>query len=154
MKMHKLAIGTLKMVKEFKHAQGRRSDLDNVAFEILMLVKQRKQIRLTDIACQLDFNPSSITRRVQALKKSGHISMESDPKDLRSTLIGLTDAGEEVLLRYLEKSIDGLKGILKEWPVDEIQVLAEMLERFADAMSERRIVMEQSKGVLPDDADQ
>ena len=62
-----LAVGTLRLVKAFKHAQDRRSDLDRVTFEIPLLVQQRGQVRPSDIADELNLNPSSITRRMQGL---------------------------------------------------------------------------------------
>ncbi|CAG7646112.1 hypothetical protein PAESOLCIP111_05102 [Paenibacillus solanacearum] len=149
--LQKLAYGTLRLVKEFQHAQNRRSDLDRVAFEILMLVRQRESMRLTDIASELDFNPSSVTRRIQALKQSGHITVVPDPKDLRSALIRLTDRGEEVLLGFLEKSIDGLELILQDWNDEDIQVLADKLLRLADSMSAWRLAADPIEGVSPDD---
>ncbi|WP_079912466.1 MarR family winged helix-turn-helix transcriptional regulator [Paenibacillus sp. 32352] len=132
--LRKLALGTLKLVKEFQHAQDRRSDLDRVTFEILMLVKIREQMRLTDIAKELQMNPSSITRRIQSLKQLNQISVISDPNDLRSSLICLTEIGEEMLKEFFERSVDGLAHILMEWNDDEIRVLADSLTRYADAM--------------------
>ncbi|CAG7616440.1 MarR family winged helix-turn-helix transcriptional regulator [Paenibacillus allorhizosphaerae] len=149
--LQKLAYGTLRLVKEFKHAQNRRSDLDRVTFEILMLIRQKEQVRLTDIANELDFNPSSITRRIQSLKQSGYIAVISDPKDLRSSLIRLTEIGEGALLHFLEKSIDGLEHILKDWNDDEIKVLADKILRLADSMSDWRIAADKTEGVSPND---
>jgi len=134
----KLALGTLALVKEFKHAQERRSDLDRITFEILMLIKSGEQTRLTDIAKELKMNPSSITRRIQNMKQAGQISVISDPMDLRSSIIRLTETGEEVLLQFFKRSVDGLAHILKEWNDDEIRILTDKLTRYADAMGNWR----------------
>ncbi|WP_018754300.1 MarR family winged helix-turn-helix transcriptional regulator [Paenibacillus terrigena] len=136
--LRKLARGTLKLVKEFKHAQDRRSDLDRVTFEILMLIKSREQIRLTDIAQELQMNPSSITRRIHNLKQLGQVSVISDPNDLRSSLTRLTETGEAVLLDFFERSVDGLAHILQEWDDDELGALADSVTRYADSMGKWR----------------
>lgn len=150
--LQKLAYGTLKLVKEFKHAQTRRSDMDRVTFEILMLIRQKEQIRLTDIANELEFNPSSVTRRVQSLKKSGHISVVSDPMDLRSSLVRLTEDGEGELMSFFERSVDGLEFILKDWSDDEIKVLADNLLRLVDSMSDWRLAKDETEGVTSNNA--
>lgn len=149
--LQKLAFGTLRLVKEFHHAQSRRADLDRVAFEILMLIRLRKQIRLTDIASELEFNPSSVTRRIQSLKSQGHIAAVPDPKDLRSSLVQLTEAGEEMLLQYLERSAGGLENILHDWSNEEIGTLASLIIRLADSMSAARIASDSTKGVSSND---
>ncbi|WP_165452274.1 MarR family winged helix-turn-helix transcriptional regulator [Paenibacillus thalictri] len=140
--LRKLAEATLKLVKEFKHAQDRRADLDRVTFEVLILIKTRQEIRLTDIAQELQMNPSSITRRIQQLKQSGYIAIHSDPKDLRSSLIGLTDYGEQALLQFLERSVEGLARILEGWDDKEVKSLADKLTGYAEAMEQWRIKSE------------
>jgi DNA-binding MarR family transcriptional regulator len=144
--LRRLAQATLKLVKEFKHAQDRRADLDRVTFELLLLIKTHNRIRLTDLAQELQMNPSSITRRIQNLKQSGHISIHSDPNDLRTSLIGLTDHGEQILLQFLERSVDGLAHILKEWDDKEIGLLTDKLAGYAEAMEQWRIKSEAGSG--------
>lgn len=129
-----LAVGTLRLVKAFKHAQDRRSDLDRVTFEILLLVQQRGQVRPSDIADELNLNPSSITRRMQGLRQAGRISMSPDPADQRASLIGLTKAGEDVLALFLERSVDGLEHMLADWRNEDVRRLGDELLRYAEAM--------------------
>ncbi|MCR8629752.1 MarR family winged helix-turn-helix transcriptional regulator [Paenibacillus radicis (ex Xue et al. 2023)] len=143
--LEKLAYGTLRFIQEFKLAQNRRKDLDRVAFEILMLIKLRGQIRPSDIAGELDFNPSSITRRIQSLQQAGQIAVTTAPTDLRSSLISLTPEGEEVLIRFLDRSVDGLELILKQWNEEDVSVFAAMLSRFADTMKEWRLDPDQTE---------
>ncbi|MCU6796873.1 MarR family winged helix-turn-helix transcriptional regulator [Paenibacillus sp. WQ 127069] len=134
-----LAQGTLRLIQEFKNAQNLRTDLDRITFEILMLVKMRGRVRPSDIASELDFNPSSVTRRIQALKQLGQIEINTDPDDLRSSLIGISPAGEAELTRFLEHSVEGLKHILGDWKENEIRVFAEMLGRYSDSMRKWRV---------------
>ncbi|UPK44209.1 MarR family winged helix-turn-helix transcriptional regulator [Paenibacillus pabuli] len=137
--LEKLAYGTLRIVKEFTHAQNLRSDLDRLTFEILLYVKEQGAVRITDIASKLDLNPSSITRRIQGLKQSGHIVAVSDPNDLRSSLVTLSPLGEEELSDFLEVSIDGLAHILRDWNDSEVQRFAKQLLNYADAMRTWRL---------------
>lgn len=137
--LEKLAYGTLRIVKEFTHAQNLRSDLDRLTFEILLFVKEQGAVRITDIASKLDLNPSSITRRIQGLKLSGHIVAVSDPNDLRSSLVTLSPLGEEELSDFLKVSIDGLAHILRDWNDSEVQMFAKQLLNYADSMRAWRL---------------
>ncbi|MEO3945284.1 MarR family transcriptional regulator [Gorillibacterium sp. CAU 1737] len=137
--LQQVAYTTLILVKEFQHAQNERSDLDRVAFEILLLVKRTGRIRITAIANELEFNPSSITRRVQALKQSGHILTVTDENDLRSSLIELTAAGEEALQHFFDRSVEGVGRILKGWEEDDVRTLAAFLSRYTDSMKDWRL---------------
>ncbi|BBH23189.1 hypothetical protein Back11_45340 [Paenibacillus baekrokdamisoli] len=134
-----IAQSTLQLIQEFKKAQDIRSDLDRVSFEILMLVKMKDRIRPSDLAAELDVNPSSITRRLQPLLQAGLVGILTDPEDLRSSLISLTAQGDEALNRFLERSVDGLGIILKEWGEEDIHVLAQTLGRYAESMKDWRL---------------
>ncbi|MCG7407187.1 MarR family transcriptional regulator [Paenibacillus sp. ACRRX] len=137
--LRKLALGTIRLVQEFKKAQELRTEVDRITFEILMMVKNRGRIRPSDIANELHFNPSSITRRIQALKQSGHISVTSDPADLRSSMISISLTGEEELLKFLDKSAYGLERILEQWDEGDIKQFADLLCRYTDTMKDWRL---------------
>lgn len=151
--LQKLALGTLMLVKEFQYALSQRTDLDRVAFELLMLVKRRGEIRITSIANELEFNPSSITRRVQALKQSGHIAVVADPTDLRSSLIRLTPAGEEALTQFFDRSVAGLAHMLQDWSKEDIRTVAASISRYAGAMSAWRSSSQKPKEETADEQD-
>jgi DNA-binding MarR family transcriptional regulator len=137
--LRNLAYGVFRLVQEFKLAQEQRKDLDRVTFEILMLIKSREQIRPSDIAHALDLNPSSITRRIPSLQQAGYISVVTDSSDLRSSLIRLTETGEEVLACFLERSVDGLDMILQDWSAEEARELSILLPRLADTLHTWRL---------------
>jgi DNA-binding MarR family transcriptional regulator len=145
--LRKLTHGTLRLVQEFKKAQDLRTDLDRTTFEILMTLKAREKVRPSDIAIELDFNPSSVTRRIQSLKESGQVAVSTDPTDLRASLISITPEGEEELVRFFDKSVGGLAQILKTWSEDEINNFATMLWHFTDTMKDWRLSHSSSDNV-------
>jgi len=136
--LQKLAYGTLLLIQEFKKVQDMRTDLDRITFEILMQLKVRGQLRPSDIAEELQFNPSSVTRRIQTLEAAGQVAVTTDPADQRSSLIRITPDGDDQLTLFLERSIEGLAGILKDWSGEDVQGLASMLLRYGETMKHWR----------------
>ena len=64
---------------------------------ILMLEREKGQVRSVDIAQALDVSKPSVSHAMKQLRERGYITMDE------SNLITLTDAGREVAERMLER---------------------------------------------------
>ncbi|MFB9328576.1 MarR family winged helix-turn-helix transcriptional regulator [Paenibacillus aurantiacus] len=149
-----VAIGTLKLIKEFQKAQDARTDMDRMTFEILMFVQSRENARPLALARELGVNPSSITRRIQALIKDGWLDAASDQSDGRASLLRLTERGESALLAFLDRSVSVIRELMQDWKDDDQRKLAELLPRFVDGMTNRRLNREmKSTPILKEDHD-
>lgn len=148
-----IAIGTLSLLKEFQKAQEHRSDMDRMTFEILLFVRSRESARPKALAEELGVNPSSVTRRIQALVKDGWLEAASDQSDGRSSLLRLTERGEAALQAFLERSVTVIRELLADWPEDDLRHLAELLPRYVDRMTERRLDRESNSLHMRKEAD-
>ncbi|GBF72364.1 hypothetical protein PA598K_00613 [Paenibacillus sp. 598K] len=137
--LRKVTYGTFSLTQEFRKIQALRKDYDRTAFDILILISSRKRMRPSDIAAALQLNPSSITRRMQALLQEGLVSAEIDPSDQRSSLIALTQNGEEALERYFVRSVDTNDRLLENWSDEELKAFASMLSRYSEALKGWRL---------------
>jgi DNA-binding MarR family transcriptional regulator len=71
-----------------------------------------------------------------SLEKQGFTARSKNPKDARSTLVRLTDAGRNALERFAEANAELLDSALDHWSDEELSELAEaMLRLVADMRS-------------------
>jgi DNA-binding MarR family transcriptional regulator len=136
--IRKLSLSILQLNQEFKKAQELRVDMDRITFETLLLIKAKERIRPSAIAKEFDLNPSSITRRLQPLMQEGLVEVTADPNDLRSSLIHLTNKGDNALTQFLERSVEGMTSILADWNEDDIHTIANLLSRLTDTLKDWR----------------
>ncbi|MFC4334272.1 MarR family winged helix-turn-helix transcriptional regulator [Salininema proteolyticum] len=71
---------------------------------VLQYVAESGPARMCGIVESVNLDPSTVTRTVQRLEKSGFLYRETDPDDRRASRIALTDAGR-----------DALRGARKAW---------------------------------------
>jgi DNA-binding MarR family transcriptional regulator len=79
----------------------RRSNrtLSRTATSVLSLLRDRGPQRVTTLAGAEKIAQPSMTTLVGRLETEGYVTRQADPADGRAALIGLTDAGREVLDR-------------------------------------------------------
>lgn len=136
--LKRLTYGALRLVKEFRSIQDRREDMDRVGIDIMLLLAGRKELRPTELAAELDVNPSSVTRRIKGMVAEGLVAARTDPSDKRSSILSLTPAGSKKLEEYFLTSVEGTGRLLHGWKEAEIRQLSELLWRFCDALQAGR----------------
>jgi DNA-binding MarR family transcriptional regulator len=134
--MQELTTGLLGVVREIQMIQDSR--LDRISFEMFQLLVKYQQVRPSDLAAMLHFNPSSVTRRIQSLKQSGLVAVETDPEDQRSCLISLTEAGTAELLRVENSILDELTKMLADWSKEELEQFTSSLGLFSRGLQQLR----------------
>ena len=63
----------------------------------LSTIERHGPLRLGELGTRERIGKSSVTRLTAKLEAAGHIRRVSDPEDGRSSLVGLTEAGRELL---------------------------------------------------------
>lgn len=86
-------------------------------------------VRLTDLACALGLDPSSVSRQVTAVERAGYVRREPDTSDGRATRLVLTDQGSEAAASVQEKRAQALKVLTPGWSEDDHHELANLLAR-------------------------
>src|SRR5690625_4308798 len=98
------------------------------------------EARVADIAAEMFVDPSVASRQISYLEQSGYASRRVDPNDGRAFLVGLTDAGRDVLTEVRALRQATLSRALEDWDTEDLDALGEsvrqMGKRITDAMAE------------------
>jgi DNA-binding MarR family transcriptional regulator len=84
-----------------------------------------------DLAARCALDPSTISRAVAALVRTGLVARTADPTDGRASRLVMTPRGREVLEDVMGWYDDLLAEALHDWSADDLNSLAALLERFA-----------------------
>jgi len=91
---------------------------------------------LKDLAVRCALDPSTVSRAVAALVRSGLVARTADPADGRASVLTVTPLGRQALDEFNRLADERLAGALRHWSPEDIAVLAALLRRFsADLMT-------------------
>jgi DNA-binding MarR family transcriptional regulator len=107
-------------------------------YPLLRRVGQWGPIRTSDLAARIGLDVSTVSRQLAGLEKAGLVSRASDPDDKRAALIHLSGEGKRVVTKIQRARREVMGEALAEWPIDDVERLAELLEQFADALDAAR----------------
>jgi DNA-binding MarR family transcriptional regulator len=88
------------------------------------------------IARELDLNPSSITRQVQALEHAGYVTVAADEADRRSCRITLTDVGRDELRQLNQIGLERFAKFVADWDAEEVRTLTRLLWKLEASKAE------------------
>jgi DNA-binding MarR family transcriptional regulator len=125
-----LAMAIERMLRS--NTRGRSMRFDTVRVGVLDVTHRQGRTRLSDLAAELDVNPSSVTRCVQELTDGGLVRLVENPEDGRSSYVELTEEGSGEWTRYREAGISALGRILQDWSEEDVLDLTRLLSRLTD----------------------
>jgi DNA-binding MarR family transcriptional regulator len=108
--------------------------LDPGQVDSLDLLVQQDAWRMTDLADALRVDPSTATRAVQRLVKSGLAARMPDPEDGRVVMVLATPLGRERQDHLNRSRRFAMSAMLAEFDRDERVALADLMERFVRAL--------------------
>ncbi|MCW2600905.1 MAG: MarR family transcriptional regulator [Frankiales bacterium] len=97
-------------------------------------------VRLTDLAQALGLDPSSVSRQVTALERSGWVEREKDPTDLRAQQLHLTDKGREVVAALGRARVQALERLTPGLSTRDIDELTDRLARLNHELEGHRVL--------------
>ncbi|MFI8192282.1 MarR family winged helix-turn-helix transcriptional regulator [Streptomyces sp. NPDC085946] len=106
--------------------------LDRAAVALLRQIADCEPQRPGELAARLGVEASHVTRTVQQLERSGHVSRVPDPDDRRAQRIELTEAGRQAVARVREAGARGMQMALAGWSPEELRRLATLFHRMVD----------------------
>ncbi|SNX56148.1 MarR family transcriptional regulator [Streptomyces sp. TLI_55] len=106
--------------------------LDRAAVALLRQVADSEPLRPGELANRLGVEASHVTRTVQQLQKSGHVTRVPDPDDRRAHRIELTGAGRQAVARVRAAGARGMMLALADWSPEELGQLATLFHRMVD----------------------
>jgi DNA-binding MarR family transcriptional regulator len=104
-------------------------DMEPAAYGLLAVIRREGPIRLTDLAQNIGVGKPSVSRQIAFLESIGLVFKEADPLDGRAQSIRLTDQGEEKMHEVQDARRQVFRERLGEWPVEELQTLAEYMAK-------------------------
>jgi MarR family 2-MHQ and catechol resistance regulon transcriptional repressor len=124
------------------HALGRdieaACDLPLTWFEVLLRLgrSQERRLRMSELAAQVSFSASGVTRLVDRIEAAGLIRRESCPSDRRGSFAVLTEPGEAKLAPAVAVHLRGLDGhLVARLRPGELDALTDMLRRVRDGLA-------------------
>ena len=111
--------------------------VERSAYSILGRLHDDGPMRLTSLATLFTLDVSTVSRQVQSLQGEGLISRSADPGDRRAALIQITEYGTEVLLGMRTARRELLRELTGEWPAEDRELFADLLERFNEGVADR-----------------
>lgn len=86
-----------------------------------------------EIARRAGLDPSTVSRHVSRLEGQGLTSRSPDPDDARALRVSPTREGRDTVARLREAHRSLLAELLRDWPPENLEALAPLLHRLADA---------------------
>jgi len=120
------------------NAMGARAGLDlrPYLFGVLSRIRDLQPVRMSDVADEMDYDRSTVSRHVAELVALDCVRRLADPADGRVVILELTAAGEAALDKVFRAWNTTLDEITADWkPADQKRFL-HMLERFGTAFAE------------------
>jgi DNA-binding MarR family transcriptional regulator len=88
--------------------------------------------RLSDVACAVRLEKSTVSRQVAGLEERGLVERRPDLADRRAHLLALTEDGQRVVQTTRARRQQWLREALAGWSVHDRATLAQLLERLVD----------------------
>src|SRR3954447_19766190 len=135
-----VALTRVARIANSRRAARERSRLSGVdllptAVWTLAAVNRLGPVRLTELAGEMELEPSRISKEVNRLAEVGLVEQETDPTDRRAVLITATDKGADAWDRYRKAVDQQLARTLEGWTDRDITKLAALLTRLSAAVA-------------------
>jgi DNA-binding MarR family transcriptional regulator len=128
-------VATLPRVQERFVAQSGVA-LERAAYGVLRELEEDRPVRLTELANRIGLDLSTVSRQVKALESASLVVRSEDPVDRRAAGVRLSDSGAEALGRLQQVRHRFFAEVLADWPAEDRNRLAPLLERLAREVRE------------------
>jgi DNA-binding MarR family transcriptional regulator len=108
------------------------------SLEALRTVARHGPITVGEVARRLRVGQSTASRQLRPLEEKRLVARSADPADARFAHLSATEEGRAVLARVREVSLNDFDVALGGFTLEERRRLAELLERFRNALLEAR----------------
>jgi DNA-binding MarR family transcriptional regulator len=134
---HLTSIGRLTHSQRLYGEMGERAGLAMrpYLYGILARIRDRQPVRISDVAEDMDYDRSTISRHVAELTNLGCVARESDPADGRVVILRLTDEGTRVIERVYEAWTSTLDELTEEWDEPDRETFLALLARLDSSLT-------------------
>lgn len=103
--------------------------LEAASAVLLGRVEQLAPVRLTDVACSMGLDVSTVSRQVSALVARGWVVRDPDSQDHRAHVLSLTDEGRTTVASLRSTRTEVLRRLLPDWTSEDLRSLTTQLAR-------------------------
>lgn len=114
-------------------AMGARAGLVGIRpylYGVLSRIHDLQPVRVSDVADEMDYDRSTVSRHVAELVGLGCVARLPDPTDGRVVILRLTEEGERAVAQVFEAWMSYLAEITEGWSDDDRRRFIELLDRF------------------------
>lgn len=112
-----------------------RSRLSHTQFHALAILRRQGAISMSDLAHELHISKQQLTPIVDQLIEMNYVYRKQDEGDRRRVLIGITEAGEEVIQDIRAKKIAMMAEKLDALTDEELDQLVEKLDGIREILN-------------------
>ena len=113
---------------------ARSLSLDPGTFWLLKTVTTHEPMRVTELAGLVNLDPSTVSRHVAQLERSGLIERTPDPDDGRAQLVTVSGEGRQKLEAAFARRRELLARSLAEWAPEDVDQFEHLLGKFARSL--------------------
>ena len=119
---------------------------EQAAAHVLGRLELLGPVRLTELAHALGLDPSSVSRQVSSLERSGWVVREKDPADQRAQRLELTPTGGQVVATVRAARERALQTLTPSWSTQDLDDLSSCLARLnTDLDAHRELLSERQE---------
>ena len=122
-------------LREFLYGTGDES-LEHGQADTLEVLSRRDTWRMSELAEALRVEPSTATRAVQRLERTGLAERRASTADGRVVEVTLTPKGREQFDQLGQRRVELFTHILRSYSADELPQFVELLERFVHSIDD------------------
>jgi DNA-binding MarR family transcriptional regulator len=111
-------------------------DINPAQGRILFALWKRDNVPITELAKETQLHKSTLTKMLDRLEESGHLTREQIPSNRRTTLVRLTEKNRLLKEKYEETSEEMRKIYYKGFTEAEVTRLNELLAKVLDNLIE------------------
>ena len=106
-------------------------------FPLVRLVKEGPQ-RAKELAESMNADPSTVSRQVATLVRTGMVERKADPDDGRASILVPTELGVCRVQEHFVNRGQMIEPMIADWPADDRSEFLRLLRRYTDSLEARR----------------
>ena len=126
--------GMMSIGRILKSGVAGKDQLDPGTFWLLKAIAGHGPLRVSEVASHVSLDPSTVSRHVAHLERTGLIDRTPDPDDGRAQLIAVSEAGRQRLHAAYQQRRDTLVRSLADWDVADVAEFERLLTKFVHSV--------------------
>ena len=111
--------------------------LERPLFPLLVGVERYGPIGIVDLAGRAGRDHTTVSRQVSKLDNLGLVERQEDSSDRRVRKVSISEKGK-AMTHHIDAAREAIgRAVFESWDTHEIEMLAHLLEKYAEAIQER-----------------